>query len=89
VYALQNRIGVPTVNFHRISYSIFDYGVLIKRLVFCSIIYEKFGFKNLTSEHLPEELTTRTESGKKVIKMLHVRLVHVRKTVTDLQIFGL
>jgi len=37
-----------------------------------------------------EDLTTGTESAfqKKIIKMLHGRLVHVGKTLTDLQILG-
>ena len=37
-----------------------------------------------------EELPTGTESafGKKVIKVLHERIVHMGKTVTDLQILG-
>jgi len=51
---------------------------------------------NLLPDSAPdplEELTTlqhgqNLHSGKKVIKMLHRRFVHVGKTLTDLQIVG-
>jgi len=59
--------------------------------------YEIFGFKNatnvlnsLTLSGPLKELTTCIESAfrKTIIKMLYGRLVHVGKTVTDLQILG-
>ena len=69
--------------------------MLIKWLTY-STIYEKFGFKNVTNV-----LVSPARSGpaagayntnrictpeKKVIKMLHRRLVHVCKTLVDMQI---